>query len=451
MPVYRPVWSYLIQKQFPPLETTSISKDLTESYVQNCYVQQLLILEQWKHGGFLSRLNCLIEQFGQSLYTPTMAVLSLQQFNMKGAAEDYLKEGIAGYISPISRCSAYLYHPAMSNIKEEMYRIVSNVSPRTRFLRIETFKHLRQWSNKPFLHLSDIWKFGYEHVPHRRWLFDFYRRQAMDFVNYESSNTVLMQHNEEHIYLAPTIEFNIMTWQPNNSPHLLSSVGLQSDYIVTWKDKVFTSFIRYMITLYVHNFPPRIQLSTKLLTLHWTKYLGDKNRQPYNSILSEMAGIFIRRGDKMPEDSFWKKHQHWRNISYYVKGLVDEEKRRNKTFSSVFIMTDDASVMNSILEYAITKSNSSGELYARQHLYGRQILYNVFAPQSCFDPFIRIGFDQFLVSLNFLVEHASFIVSHTDSNVGRYFERLIYAKRQFGGNKTSRTSDFIKNAPDTFD
>jgi hypothetical protein len=262
----------------------------------------------------------------------------------------------------------------MSHTKEAIYKIVSNIPQQTKFLQISTFQHLRKRFNLPLLYLPDIWKFGYEHVPHRRWLFNFDGKRALDFVSYHSSKNTLIRHKDEHIYHAPNIEFNLSAWEPNNSPFYPSKEDFQSDYPVTWKDKVFTSFIRYMVTLYVHQFPPRIQLSTKLLTLHWTKYLGDKNRQPYNSTLNEMAGIFIRRGDKMFEDSFWKKHQYWRNISYYVKGLADEEKKRNKTFSSIFIMTDDASVMNSILEYASTKSNSSDEAYARRFLCGRQTL-----------------------------------------------------------------------------
>ncbi|CAF1603891.1 unnamed protein product [Didymodactylos carnosus] len=160
-----------------------------------------------------------------------------------------------------------------------------------------------------------------------------------------------------------------------------------------------------------------------------------------------MAGIFIRRGDKMIEDSFFQKHGYWRNISLYVKGLVDEEKRRNKTFTSIFIVTDDADVMKSIMNYAKSSSDGVDEKYARQHLQGREILYNVFAPQACFNPFNREGFDQFLVNVNFLIQHSEFIVSHTDSNVGRYLEEVIYVKRQLNTNIHTLTS--VRNAPDS--
>ena len=206
-----------------------------------------------------------------------------------------------------------------------------------------------------------------------------------------------------------------------------------------------------MFLLFFSPLAPRIQTSTKLLAHHWSEYLSDKWTQPYEQVLINMAALFIRRGDKMPEDSFWTKHQRWRNISMYVKGIVDEEKRREKKFSTIFIMTDDTSVMNSIQEYAREglTGTSRDESYAREHLYQREILYNVFAPQSCFNPFIRIGFDQFLVNMQFLGDYASFIVGHTDSNVGRYLEEIIYVHRQHEKHVQTRT--FVVNAPDSLD
>ena len=183
-----------------------------------------------------------------------------------------------------------------------------------------------------------------------------------------------------------------------------------------------------MILLFFSPIPPRIQTLTKLLAHHWSEYLSDKFNQPYEEALANMAAIFIRRGDKMPEDSFWQKHRRWRNISMYVKAIVDAEKNQRIKYKTVFVMTDDASVTTFIQEYArvgLTSTNRD-ESYARKHLYGRIILYTVFAPQSCFDPFIRIGFDQFLVNIQFLTDYASLVIGHTDSNVGRYLEEIIY-------------------------
>ncbi|CAF5188765.1 unnamed protein product [Rotaria magnacalcarata] len=164
-----------------------------------------------------------------------------------------------------------------------------------------------------------------------------------------------------------------------------------------------------------------------------------------------MAVIFIRRGDKMPEDSFWHKHRRWRNISMYVKGIVDEEKRRQINYTAIFVMTDDVTVMKSIQEYARVGliGVNNDEPYARRHLHGREILFNVFAPQSCFDPFVRIGFDQFLVNVQFITDHASLVVGHTDSNVGRYLEEIIYVNRQH--EKNVRTLTYVINAPDSLD
>jgi hypothetical protein len=206
-----------------------------------------------------------------------------------------------------------------------------------------------------------------------------------------------------------------------------------------------------MFLLFFSQLAPRIQTSAKLLAHHWSEYLSDKYNQPYNEVLLKMAVLFIRRGDKMPEDSFWRKHKRWRNISMYVKGIIDEEKRRQIKYTTIFVMTDDASVMNSIQEYSrvgLTKSNND-ELYARQHLFNRQILYNVFAPQSCFDPFIRIGFDQFLVNIQFITDYASLVVGHIDSNVGRYLEEIIYVNRQHKLNVQTQTH--VINAPDVLD
>ncbi len=206
-----------------------------------------------------------------------------------------------------------------------------------------------------------------------------------------------------------------------------------------------------MFLLFFSQLSPRIQTLEKLLAHYWSEYLSDKYNKPYNTSLLNMAAFLIRRGDKMPEDSFWQKHKYWRNISMYVKGLIDEEKRLSKKYSSIFIMTDDKDVMNSIEKYSREglSNKTQDEQYARRYLYGREILYNVFAPQSCFNPFVRIGFDQFLVNIQFILNHASFVIGHTDSNVGRYLEEIIYVNRQHQIN--IQTSTYVKNAPDTLD
>ncbi|CAF3622323.1 unnamed protein product [Adineta steineri] len=134
----------------------------------------------------------------------------------------------------------------------------------------------------------------------------------------------------------------------------------------------------------------------------------------------DLAGLYIRRGDKLTKDSFWHKHNRWRNLSYYVKGIVYEKKRRKITFKCIFVMTD--------------------ELYTREHLHNRNILYNMLAPQICFNPFQRIDFDQFLISMRYLIYY-------TDSNVFQYFHEVIHAQRQQPQGIQSYT--FSKNALDS--
>ena len=254
-----------------------------------------------------------------------------------------------------------------------------------------------------------------------------------------------VNHTYEHIYHAPSLSFNYLTnWTSRNRPWRQSTINLPGkSYQVTWQDRLFSSFLYYMFVLFFHRPTSRIRQLTYLLAEHWSTYLYDKNRQSLNIV----GGLFIRRGDKAREDSFWKKYKRRRNISTYVKGIVDEEQRRNQIFTSIFVMTDDILAMKSIQDYANPKSKGTDEPYARQYLRGRQILYNVFAPQACFDPFIRIGFEQFLVSIEFLIQYTQFLVGHSDSNVGRHLEELMYVRHQL--NASIHTNSLVIDAPDS--
>jgi len=290
----------------------------------------------------------------------------------------------------------------------------------------------------------------YHHVPIRKWLFD--RKQTS--VSYDSSIEILSDHSDEHIY-APNNEKNVSIgeWINTNKPDAFSSDLLSSknNNKLTWQDYVFGSFLRYMFVLFFGSqTAPRIEYSVRVLAAHWSSYLSNKHSIPSNTnVFDKLAGLYIRRGDKSIEDSFWFKHHHWRNLSYYVKGIVDEEQRRNITFKYIFVMTDDASVMNSFRDYADPGSKGTDELYAREHLRGKDILYNVLAPQDCFDPFRRIGFEQFLVNMRFLIEHSAFTIGHTDSNVYRFFRELIYAQRQHQPGVQSFT--YVRNAPNSLE
>ncbi|CAF4329350.1 unnamed protein product [Rotaria sp. Silwood2] len=431
--------SYLLEKQFP------------NDSITTCLTRQLFVLEQWPMG-FFSRHHCLIEHFGQTLYSPSMALLVPTRFSVSNAGiDDFQNEGILRYYQSISLCSSYINHPILKPLHDSIQSIGYD-SSKTKIINNINQLLERDESTVKYKYSREIWKFGYDHVPHRRWLFDRNREEIKKIVNYHSPISLLINHLNEHIYYFNGSSFNLTKWVPRNSPQGPPKAVLAGTTVnLTIPDHIFTSFLRYMFVIFFSQLAPRIQTLAKLLAHHWSEYLSDKYNKPYDEALSKMAVIFIRRGDKMPEDSFWQKHQRWRNISMYVKGVVDQEKRRQINYTTIFVMTDDTTVMKSIQEYShvgLTSSNND-ESYARQHLYHREIIYNVFAPQSCFDPFIRIGFDQFLANVQFITDHASLVVGHSDSNVGRYLEEIIYVNRQHEPNV--QTSTYVVNAPDSLD
>ncbi|CAF3104538.1 unnamed protein product [Rotaria socialis] len=432
---------YLENKQFPAsLEDSKLNRDaLTQKYLHECEKRQLIIMVQWV-AGFFSRMHCFIEMFGQTLYSPSMAVLAPARFVILNAGrDDFLGEGILRHIAPMSLCSAYM-HLLKSLDTQIRYLTQSNVTTQNNALDIISMNQWR-YHKKKFMLLRDFWRLGYEHVPLRKWLFDRDRLSSQRKVTYSSSLRVLSDHSSEHIYQSPNLSFDLKQWTASNRP-----LKEPFDYVPSWQDRVFTSFLRYMFLIFFSPLAPRIEASTRLLTEHWSIYLGDMHDQPYNESLRAMVTLFIRRGDKAVEDSFYRKHGYWRNISLFVKGIVDEEHRRGIRFKSLFVVTDEAEVMTSIQDYSNLDSSGTGEQYARQHLKGRHILFNVFAPQACFNPYEKIGYDQFLVSVSFALRHSSFVVAHNDSNIGRYFQEMFYATKQH--NPGVQTQTFVKNPPD---
>lgn len=431
----RKMLQYLSAKQ-------TINEDLSEEQIiESCLQRSFFVLHQ-HHWGFFSRYHCFIEQFGPTLYSPWMTLLSYNRFMVSGAAkEDFLGEGILRYFQPIATCSSYIRHERMSPIKQVLQGDKRNSLEITKISQLLYQQQIKNDKIFSILTADRVWTFGYEHVPIRRWLFSFTRLAP----NYNFSVEFLTNHTEEHIYAAPSHASNfLLQWTPRNRPFGPTQIFLGANQSkLTWQDQAFTGFLRYMFVLFFHRLRPRIQQMAQLLAEHWQSYVSDK----YGRSLIDVAALFIRRGDKMPEDSFWQKHKRWRNISYYVKGIVDEEKTRNITFSSIFVMTDDVSVMESIRDYSDPKSNRTDEPYARQHLRNRQIMYNVFAPQACFDPFIRVGFDQFLVSLEFIINYSQHTVGHSDSNVGRYLNEIVYSRNQL--NPLVSSVSVVRNAPDS--
>ena len=430
------MFEYLEEKQ-------RIEKSSPDKTIDECLRRPMLIFEQHE-AGFFSRHNCFIEQFGQSLYSPWMVVLSYRRFHVLGSgAEDFRGEGLLRYFSPMSTCSQLDRHPRMNSIVRQLRG--ENAHERINVTNINDLLYDNQRRMKrKFIWYKDFWSYNYADVPHRQWLFNVDR--PLTPINYSLPKDLLLDHHSEHIYHSPLLsEVNLTNWRPHNVPYGSSKQFLAgSRYEPTWKDRVFTSFLRSMFVLYFHHFPSRIFQQVHLLAEHWSTYLKEKNGRT----LDDMAAIYVRRGDKMPEDSFWVKHHRWRNLSFYVKGLVDEEQRINRRFSSIFVMTDDAQVMKSMLDYADPFSKGTDESYARTHLKDRQILYNVFDPPSCLNPFLRIGFDQFLTTLHFLVQYSQFTVTHIDSNVGRYLTQILYAKRQL--NHSISFTSLTVDAPDSF-
>jgi hypothetical protein len=438
--------TYLTRKQFPNLdqfENTSMDKTKISEI---CQARSLFVLHQhWS--GFFSRVLCFIAQFGQSLHTPRMAILRGSRFSGgRGQTDDFLGEGIIRYFLPISICSAYQYHPDMSDLR----RLVDQSQKALQLSRSQEL-HEHSMSNKDRVLLSiEFWKLDYHHVPIRKWLFD--RKEKK--ISYDSPINVLSDHSDEHIY-APKNEknFPIGNWIDTNKPDAFSSDLLpnQGKYNLTWQDYTFGSFARYMFVLYFGSQnAPRIEFGVRILAQFWSSYLRDKYSIPHSAnAFDNLAGLYIRRGDKSNEDTFWAKHQRWRNLSLYTKGIIDEEQRRNTTFKYIFVMTDDTSVMKSFRDFVDPDSKGKDEPYARKHLRGREILSNVMAPQECFDPFRRIGFEQFLVSMRFLIDHSAYTVGHTDSNVFRFFREIVYAQRQQQPNVQSYT--YVINAPDSFE
>ncbi|CAF3828632.1 unnamed protein product [Adineta steineri] len=436
--------NYLTQKQFPNLDKIG-NWSVTKNEVLNlCRKQSIFILHQhWS--GFFSRVLCFIAQFGQTLYSPRIAVFRGTRFSVeRGQQDDFLGLGIKRYFLPMSICTAYENHPDMSDLTKLIQSDIE-VQQITR-----TSDLLEYGSNKvdrPLIS-NEFWKMDYHHVPIRKWLFD--RKKPK--VSYESPVEILSDHSDEHIYgYNNEKNVSIGDWINTNKPDAFSSDLVNKNLTkLTWQDYVFGSFLRYMFVVYFYSQnAPRIEISTKILTQHWSSYLIDKYSVPRDkNVFDKLAGLYIRRGDKSVEDSFWAKHQRWRNLSFYVKGIIDEEERQNKKFDYIFVMTDDASVMSALQDYADPRSTGKDESYARENLRGRDILYNVLAPQKCFDPFQRIGFDQFLVSMRFLIQNSAFTIGHTDSNVFRFFREVVYAQRQHQSGVQSYT--YVRNAPDSF-
>ena len=437
--------SYLAHKQFPLNRSSTNSSFNQQQITAACRKDSLFLLRQNQLSGFCSRVLCFVAQFGQTLHTPRIGVLKGAGFgDSHRAIDDFLGEGILRYFLPISLCSAYANHPNMSELQTN----VKNSQDARHISRsYELHKYATEKKDQAF-HSDEFWKMDYHHVPIRKWLFD----RTETSVAYDSPISVLTDHSNEHIYAPGNAkDVEIGDWINRNKPDAFSSDLLPNngEYQLTWQDYVFGSFLRYMFVRYFFSQnAPRIEYGSRILAEHWRSYLIDKySRTMGSDVFAHLAGLHIRRGDKTNEDSFWHKHHRWRNLSYYVKGVVDEEQRRNINLTFIFVVTDDKHVLSSLQDYANPSSTGNDEPYAREHLRGREILYNVLAPIGCAEPFRRIEFDQFLVSIRFLVENAAITIGHNDSNVFRLLREITYSRRQH--QPGVQTITYTRAAPDS--
>ena len=84
--------------------------------VNECLRRQFLVFDQYE-AGFFSRHNRFLHQFGQSLCSSSMVVLSYRWFSISGAGQEFFRgEGVLRYFSAIFSCSFGGSHPRMNSI-----------------------------------------------------------------------------------------------------------------------------------------------------------------------------------------------------------------------------------------------------------------------------------------------------------------------------------------------
>ena len=204
-PAQNEMLNYLLEKQFP------------QDDISTCLTRQLFIVDQWPMG-FFSRYHCFIEQFGQTLYSPSMVLLSPRRFAVSHSSnEDFRNEGILRYYQSFSLCSSYINHPQLKTLHDQLPSINSG-SANTKNVRSMTDLLADDEKNFRFKYSREIWIFGYDHVPHRRWLFDKNREELKTKLTYTSPIEMLIDHSNEHIYYPTNSKLNLTTWNPRNSP-----------------------------------------------------------------------------------------------------------------------------------------------------------------------------------------------------------------------------------------
>lgn len=217
IPAQTEMLNYLLLKQYPPKKNFS-----------SCLDEQLIILEQWPMG-FFSRYHCFIEQFGQTLYSPSMTLLKPKRFQVShSGTDDFQQDGILRYYQSFSLCSSHLHHPTLKNLRQRIQTLQSQSSDVKIITRVQQFLERDEQTMK-LLYSQEIWKYGYDHVPHRRWLFDRNRKEMKRILTYHSPIAFFINHSNEHIYY-PTR--NRSLWEPRNLPQAKPKDVLPGEFFI---------------------------------------------------------------------------------------------------------------------------------------------------------------------------------------------------------------------------
>lgn len=222
IPAQTEMLNYLLLKQYPPGKNFS-----------SCFHEQLFVLEQWPMG-FFSRYHCFLEHFGQTLYSPSMTLLNLKRFQVSQSGnDDFLQDGILRYYQSFSLCSPYLHHPSFKSLLQRINIQSSDV---------KIISHIQQLLERDeqtvkLKYSREIWKFGYDHVPHRRWLFDRNRMEMKRILTYHSSIALFINHSNEHIYYPTSnLSWNLNQWEPRNSAQAKPRDVLPGEFVIyAWK------------------------------------------------------------------------------------------------------------------------------------------------------------------------------------------------------------------------
>ncbi len=180
---------------------------------------------------------CLIEQFGQTSYSPSMVLLAPRLFPAFHARiEDSRNEGILRYCQSISLCSAYWHQPELKGLFDQVQSISNTSSDAQIVTNIHQLLERDELTVR-YKYSQEVWKYGYDHVPHRRWLFDRNRKDIKSRVTYHSPIASLIDHSNEHIYYDTNSSLDVKGWRPRNIPFALPT-------------EVLSGKLRHFLTIY---------------------------------------------------------------------------------------------------------------------------------------------------------------------------------------------------------